>query len=116
MQIIPLVISDPYRLARRFGIPLRVRVQGRRGARKRGSVGAKTRLSRLGVDVPRNPKPFWRWPEEEQQALVLLARKAWLVRISSIHPDRQGDTAKAAELNATWTALKKLCRRHGLGV
>ncbi len=44
------------------------------------------------------------------------AKSAYLSRVSSIHPDRGGDTELAVALNCAWDNTEALFRKRGLEI
>lgn len=71
-------------------------------------------LPRLGLsNVGGRKGRFWNRSDETLQELLDEANAARLKLISEHHPDRNGDTAKAAEINATWRAVRKIFKQRG---
>lgn len=56
---------------------------------------------------------FWNRPSTHLWNLLALAKRRFELEIAHAHPDRGGDTRRAAQLNAAWTLVQKLFARHG---
>ena len=56
---------------------------------------------------------FWERNPEHLWNLLELAKRRFELEIAHAHPDRGGDTRRAAQLNAAWNLVKKLFARRG---
>jgi DNA-binding CsgD family transcriptional regulator len=74
-----------------------------------------TALWMLGIDrsAITGQGVFWRRPPEELWALLELAKKRFGYEIAHAHPDRGGNTKRAAQLTSAWILTKKLFAKHG---
>ena len=62
----------------------------------------------------RRRRSFWQRPEGELYELLELGRTAYRAAIKSAHPDRNGDHARAAEVNRLWARVRRLFKQRGI--
>ena len=101
-------LSRKLRLYARKGCPI-VRHDG--GARKVPPLRLGRAFAQLGMSFP---KRLWFRSAEDQRDLLKQANRARLERIAIEHPDRGGNTERAAQINEAWRRVRTIFKRHGV--